>query len=431
MTLNLPFLTINDLKGKKVLVRVDLNVPTQNGSVMDNSRIKHISPTINFLKKSKAKIILISHMGKTSTNNDGESLRIVINELSKAYSSRVIFIDDCLSKDAKKIINDASYEDIILLENLRFYQEEENCDKNFARKLSELADFYINEAFSVSHRKHASICEIQKFLPHAFGIAFLNEITTINNFLSAAKSPKMCIVGGAKLSTKIKFLKNIVKNIDKLAIGGRIAGVFLAFQNNDNFSEFRQEEFDYDIKEILYNSQKFECELILPVDFSALVENNKCVDNASYCGHLVFDIGPKTVKLFKQHISESSSILWNGPLGLFEHPPFDFGTMSIAKEIAILSQKKEFISIIGGGDTAFAMNKFNLSNCMTHVSTSGGAFLAYLEGTELPGIQCMHNAYRLLDENEIGKNAEAKFFKTPLEERRLEVTPNQPITFFH
>ena len=206
--INSKVVTVNELKNKKVLVRVDFNVPLSDGVVQDTSRIKNISPTINFLKKAQSKIILISHIGKTEQK---QSLRCVVDELSKEYDSRVVFIDDCLDTKANDIIEKSSYNDLILLENLRFYEEEENCNEQFAKKLADLADFYINEAFSVSHRKHASIYEIPKFLPHAFGLSFLKEIEVIDHFLENAKHPKMSIVGGSKLSTKIKLLKNLAK----------------------------------------------------------------------------------------------------------------------------------------------------------------------------------------------------------------------------
>ena len=230
MTATDDFISIPDLQGKRVIVRVDLNVPIQNGIVQDISRIKNISPTIDFLKKAHSKVILISHLGKTNPKNDAQSLRHIAKALEEEYTSRVIFIDDCLSEQADKIISDASYDDLILLENLRFYKEEEACDQEFAQKLARLGDFYINEAFSVSHRKHASVYALPQFLPHALGLAFKKEIGVIDNFLNNAKSPKMSIVGGAKLSTKVNLLKNLVKKVDKLALGGEIAGAFLAFQ---------------------------------------------------------------------------------------------------------------------------------------------------------------------------------------------------------
>ena len=395
MTTN--FIAATDLQGKRVIVRVDLNVPIQNGLVQDISRIRNIAPTINFLKKAHSKIILISHFGKTSSKNEAQSLKQVVSALENEYKSKVVFIDDCLSEQADKIISEASFDDLILLENLRFYKEEEACDQEFAKKLAKFGDFYINEAFSVSHRKHASVYALPLFLPHALGLAFKKEMGVIDNFLNNAKSPKMSIVGGAKLSTKVNLLKNLVKKVDKLALGGGIAGAFLAFQGNTSLKIAAQKEFEKEVIEIVGKAKECGCKLIFPVDFSALMsENNEnsiiTVDglNAS-----IFDIGPESVKLFLRHIRESATILWNGPVGLFEKTPFDFGTRSIGEEIARLTREGRIVSIVGGGDTGFAMNKFGFSKDLTYQSTSGGALLAYLEGSKLPGLMAMKDAFSL------------------------------------
>jgi phosphoglycerate kinase len=379
---------------------VDLNVPTHDGVVQDISRIKNIASTIEFLKKAGAKIILISHLGKTMAATKSNSLQVVIKDLSNEYNSNVVFIDDYINQDVTGIIDAASYNDIILLENLRFHPEEEGCCVEFAKKLAKLGDFYINEAFSVSHRRHASICELPKLLPHAFGLSFLNEIKIIDDFLNVAKPPKMSIIGGAKLSTKVKLLKNLSKKVDKLALGGGIAGAFLAFQGNSLLSIFNQKEFEADVAEILENAKKFRCEIILPIDFSALI-GGSCDGSIISCNEIsasVFDVGPATVELFKRHIRESATILWNGPVGLFEKTPFDYGTMSLAREVGELSRDGKIVSIVGGGDTAFAMNKFGVAKYLTYQSTSGGAFLTYLEGGELPGISAMKNdCYTIVD----------------------------------
>jgi phosphoglycerate kinase len=393
---NSHIVTSGDLTGKRILMRVDFNVPVLNDVVQDISRIKNIAPTIDFLKKAKSKIILLSHLSKTGS---GKSLKIVVEALAAEYKSNVVFIDDCLSEQAESIIEKASCDDLILLENLRVYPEEEACDAEFARKLARLGDFYINEAFSVSHRKHASVFVLPQLLPHAFGLSFLREINIIDDFLNKAKPPRMSIIGGAKLCTKIRLLKNLVKKVDKLAIGGGIAGAFLSLCGNKSIKIADFEKFSEDVAEILANAKEFGCEIILPVDFSALIEEAESHDSSiisSENGVSVFDIGPASAELFKRHIRESSSVLWNGPVGLFEKEPFSFGTISLAREIANLSRAGKITSIVGGGDTAFAMNKFNVSKYLTYKSTSGGAFLTYLEGSELPGISAMQDAYVLI-----------------------------------
>lgn len=388
------YITAEDLAGKRVLLRADLNVPVQDGVVQDVSRIKNIAPTINFLKKAKAKIILMSHFGKTTVKNESQSLRHVIEPLSKEYNSDVIFVDDCLSDQAAKIIDSASCDNLILLENLRFYKEEENCDMEFAAKIASLGDFYINEAFSVSHRKHASVYGIPKLLPHALGLAFVKEIEVIDNFLNNAKSPKMSIVGGAKLSTKVNLLKNLVKRVNKLALGGGIAGAFLAFLGNTSLKISGHQEFEKEVIEIVGNAKEHGCELIFPIDFCALIseKTEKSIITSDNAALSIFDIGPASVELFIENIRQSSTILWNGPVGLFEKEPFDYGTRRIGQEIAKLTREKKVVSIVGGGDTAFATNKFGIAKDLTYQSTSGGAFLAYLEGSKLPGIVAMKDA---------------------------------------
>ncbi|MDR0580723.1 MAG: phosphoglycerate kinase, partial [Holosporaceae bacterium] len=263
--------TKNDFKDKKVLVRVDFNVPLEDGIVRDSSRIKNVVPTIEFLKDARAKIILISHLGKTASFNQIQSLRNIVDKVVKECKSNVVFIDDCLDANASFTIDNASVQDIVLMENLRFYPEEEKCDMDFAKRLANLADFYINEAFSVSHRKHASIFAVPQFLPHAFGLSFTKEIKVINDFFNNALSPKMCIIGGAKLLTKINLLKNLVRKVDKLALGGGIANVFRSFEKNlqsggchpNAYAEYAEE-----VSKIIENSRKYNCELIMPVDFS-------------------------------------------------------------------------------------------------------------------------------------------------------------------
>ena len=385
------------LRGKKVLVRVDFNVPTKDGNVEDITRIRNAYPTMKFLQDAGAQIILISHLGKTAAPNPKQSLRILLEHISREFKSNVAFIENFLSDDAPQMIKSCAKNDIILLENLRFHPEEEACDPEFAKKLASLADFFVNEAFSVAHRKHASVYELPKYLPHAFGIAFVKELEMLDGFLEGSRSPKMCIIGGAKLSSKVKLLKNLTTKVDFLALGGGIAGAFLGYYGNSSFKVFNQEGYDVYIKEILANAEKNHCKLIMPTDFSALIgTNDEHMDQAIISSSgtenaNIFDIGPESVENFKKYVRESATVLWNGPLGLFEKSPFDFGTRAVAEEVAKLTREKKIISIVGGGDTTFAMNKFDVSKDLTYQSTSGGAFLTYLEGSELYGISSMED----------------------------------------
>ncbi|MDR3155998.1 MAG: phosphoglycerate kinase [Holosporaceae bacterium] len=383
---------LGNLKDKKVLVRVDFNVPLDNGIVQDTARIKNIGATIEFLQKAQAKIILISHLGKTTDSAPRQSLRCITDILSSTYNCNTVFVDDCLHKDAASIIASSGSNDIILLENLRFYREEEECNLEFAKQLASLADVYINEAFSTSHRAHASICAVPKFLPHALGLSFVREIGIIDDFFQQAGSPRMAIVGGKKLWTKIKLLKKLVSKVDKLALGGGIAGAFMAFTGHKALKIFNQKDYDADIRELIDNASKNNCELIFPTDYSALIGEGETFEHTviyddSHAS--VFDIGPESVELIKRHINECATILWNGPLGLFEKSPFDFGTKALAEEVAELSRNGKVYSIVGGGDTYHAMKKFGLEKDFTHLSTAGGAFLAYIEGSELPGLAAM------------------------------------------
>ena len=393
-------ITKNDLKGKKVLVRVDFNVPIEDEIVQDTARIRNVNSTIKYLQDAGAKIILMSHLGKTTLPNHKQSLKLVAEKAEEEFHSKIVFIDDCIAENAKSIIDSTDYNEIILLENLRFHTEEENCDEGFAKKLASLADFYINEAFSVSHRKHASIFSVPKFLPHALGFSFKKEIQVVDNFFQNAASPKMCIIGGSKLATKVKLLKNLVKKVDKLALGGGIAGAFLAFLGNGALKIFDPKEYRDDVIEIIKNSKEHNCELIMPTDFSALISDNDTFEHTIISSEgsnaSIFDIGPESVELFKKHINESKVVLWNGPVGLFERAPFDFGTRVLGEHIAQRTRENHLTSIIGGGDTGFAMKKFKVCHDMSYISTAGGAFLSYLEGSELAGLTAMQDAYTLV-----------------------------------
>lgn len=384
---------------KVALIRVDFNVPIQSGVVLDDTRIKVPLDMVRYLQSRGAKVVLLSHLGKTAARNEAQSLRQLIPCVEKIYGNPVRFIDDCLAENAREIIKETSRDQLILLENLRFHPEEEKCDMNFAEKLSSLGDFFVNEAFSVSHRKHASIYGIPHFVPSILGQNFEQEIQAINIFFSQKDSPKMGIIGGSKLATKINLLKSLVKKVDKLALGGGIAGAFLAYLGSTTLKIFNPGEYAEDVKEVIKNAKDCRCELVMPIDFSALISDgdpsNHAIISSENEHASVFDIGPKSVELFKKHIEASKMVLWNGPLGLFERDPFDFGTRSVAEIIAERTQKGQLVSIIGGGDTSFAMKRFNLRDKITYVSTAGGAFINYVENGTCPALMairgCKHS----------------------------------------
>ncbi len=379
-----------DLQNKVALVRVDFNVPMQSGIVLDDFRIRQPLNTIKDLHARGAKVVLMSHLGKTTLKNDEQSLKQLIPIIEEIYESKVRFIDDCIAIDAKEIISNTPQADIILLENLRFYVDEELCNLDFAKKLASLGDIFVNEAFSVSHRKHASIFGIPKYLPSVLGENFRTEIQVADKFFSDKSGKKMAIIGGSKLHSKVALLKALVKDVDTLALGGGIAGAFLAHLGNSTLKIFDPKEFEDDVQEIISNAKQHNCELLMPIDFSALISSDSGVDCAIISSEhdqaSVFDIGPQTVKLFQEYIAQSKTVLWNGPVGLFEKMPFDYGTKALAQFIAQRTQENELTSIVGGGDTGFAMKKFGVFDKISYVSTAGGAFLSYLEHNEFPGL---------------------------------------------
>lgn len=378
---------ISDLATKRVLVRVDFNIPVEDGEVLDDTRIRNVTTTIQRLLDVNAKIILLSHIS-TDSNNNTNTFVPIIPTIEKILNRKIIFVPSIETADA--IIDLAPAGSVILLDNLRHYPGEEQCDTVFAQQLAQLGDFYINEAFSASHRNHASLVALPHILPHTLGIAFRKEITILDHFLHNNLSPKMAIVGGKKLSTKVYLLKKLVTKVNKLALGGGIAGAFLSFFGNTNFRVFEQKDYIEEVISIINTAKSCGCKLIMPIDFSALVCNSDYVDHAIISSEnknaSIFDIGPESVKLFTQHIDESRIILWNGPVGLFEKNPFNFGTEQLAKHIANATKAKRIESIVGGGDTVYAMKKFDAADDISHLSTGGGAFLTYIQYESLPGL---------------------------------------------
>lgn len=379
------------LAGKIVLVRVDFNVPMDDGVIMDDARIKVPLKTVKDLRNRGAKVVLMSHLGKTSNGDKVLSLKQLIPAIEKIYGCSVTFIENYLEKGTRDFISKIPQNDMILFENLRFHKEEEDCDLEFAKKLASLGDVFVNEAFSVSHRKHASVFGIPQFLPSILGENFKKEIKNIETFFNKKSGKRMAIIGGSKLPTKIKLLKKLVSKVDKLALGGGIAGAFLSYLGDESLTLSNPGEYISDVKEIIDNAKNFGCELIIPTDFSALISSNhdNAIIRSDNSNTSVFDIGPASVELLKKHIVNSNMVLWNGPVGLFERSPFEFGTKTIAEFIAKRTQKHGLISIIGGGDTGFAMKKFNVADKVTCISTAGGAFLTYIEDEDCPALEAI------------------------------------------
>ena len=382
------------LEGKRVLIRVDFNVPLKNGLVSENSRIKKVLPTINFLIKNKAKTIIISHVGRPKGRNIPDlTLKPIAKELGKLLNKKITFLNETIGPKVVDKSKSISNGDILLLENLRFYKDEELNSKNFAEELSKNGDIYVNEAFSCSHRDHASISEITNYISSYAGQQLLQEINMIKMLTDNAKKPVSCIIGGSKISTKIGVLTNLIKKMNNIIIVGAMANNFIKYKNYNIGQSVYEKDAVNLIKDIMKKSEENNCKIIIPTDVivsknynaKGQLKNLKQIDDTD----LILDIGDKTVEAISKIIDGSKTILWNGPAGYFEVDEFSQGSNKIAKKINKNTKNKSLISVAGGGDTVAAINKFNCSDGFTYISTAGGAFLELLEGKILPGIKAL------------------------------------------
>ena len=384
---------IKNLKNKKVLVRVDFNVPVGDDGIVDNKedwRIKASLPTIEYLLEKKAKIILMAHLGrpgkKLETGNWKleYSLKPVADRLEKLLNKKVKFVDNCVGDKVERTVSKIKAGEIIMLENLRFYEEEKDNDKEFAKKLASLADIYINNAFSVSHRKHASVHAITKFLPSYAGLLLEKEVTILSKAINNPKRPATIIIGGAKVKTKVPIIKNLTDKVDHILVGGVVANVILKIKGIDTGRSLLNGVDLKKVKEINFGSE----ELYVPVDVIVYNPKTKKI-SLQAVGKVgdneILDIGTESANLYSKIISDSETIIWNGPMGMFENKNFSFGTREIAKAVA----KKSNCTIIGGGDTIAAVDKFGDLEKITYVCTGGGAMLEFLAGKKLPGIEVL------------------------------------------
>lgn len=378
---------------KRVLLRLDLNVPVTNNIILDYSRIDRIIPSIQYLLKQKAKIVIISHFGRPKSGFESKySIEFLAKELSSKLAVPVSFCKETIGKETENLTNNMLPGEVLLLENLRFHPEEIRNDAAFASSLAKLADFYINDAFSCCHRAHSSIAKITEFLPSAAGLLLMEEIDNLSKHLLPGKKPIMAIVGGSKVSTKLNLLQNLVKQVDYLVIGGAMANTFLKAQGAEiGTSLFEEDMLDTAIT-ILHTKQ---CKVILPQDVviaDKIEENslNSVVNIKNIPSNkMILDIGPDTSSNICQLLKNCHTVIMNGPLGVFEFFPFSVGTLTIAREIAKLTREKRLVSIAGGGDIVAALSKGGLFPQFTYVSTAGGAFLEWLEGKKLPGIEAL------------------------------------------
>ena len=383
-----------NIEGKRVLLRVDFNVPINGGSITENSRIEKVLPTIKFLINKKTKIIIIAHLGRPKGKIVPElTLKPIAKKLSYYLNQEVVFLNQSVGslaiQNSKKIPNGK----VMLLENIRFHKEEELNSDSFAKELSKIGDMYVNEAFPCSHRAHASVCEITKHINSFAGKQLIEEINAIKMLTDNAKKPTTCILGGSKISTKSGVLINLIKKMQNIIIVGAMANIFIKHKGYNIGRSIFEKNQENLIENIMQVSKKNNCNLVLPEDvITSKNHNSKGVlknINQINDNDLILDIGEKTLQNIFKVIDESKTILWNGPAGYFEIEEFSAGSRKIAKKISENTKTKSLVSIAGGGDTVAAINKFKCSNGFTYLSTAGGAFLELLEGKLLPGIKAL------------------------------------------
>tara|TARA_B100001027_G_scaffold128390_1_gene88668 strand:- start:212 stop:1390 length:1179 start_codon:yes stop_codon:yes gene_type:complete len=384
-----------NLDQKKVLLRLDLNVPIKNGTITDQTRIDKILPIINFLLSKNSKIIVISHIGRPNGKiNSNLSLKPICENLEKKISKKITLISDDVFKLKKDDLFRAKNDQIIFLENIRFYKQEENNDALFAKQLASLADLFVNDAFSCSHRAHASITKIAEFLPSFAGLQLEAELSALKKVTSEIKKPITCIIGGSKISTKIGIIKNLIPKFDNIIIVGGMANNILYHTGNQIGKSIKEENSEKIVQEIFKMSKQHSCSIAFPKDVLVgknLQDKSKPKEiNEIDAEDLILDIGPKTISEIKKIIEKSATVLWNGPAGYFENPNFANGSFEIAKSIVKKNKSNSIYSVVGGGDTIALINEINVINDFNFVSTAGGAFLEYLEGKDLPGIKALN-----------------------------------------
>ena len=384
-----------NLNDKKILLRLDLNVPLKNGVIADQTRIDKILPVINFLLKKNSKIIIISHVGRPKGKVIKElSMKPICENLEKKINRKIKIVDSDILKLKKEDLFKDSNDQIVFLENIRFYDEEEKNDFNFSKHLAGLADLFVNDAFSCSHRTHASVSKITEFLPSFAGLQLEIEINALKKVTTDIKKPITCIIGGSKISTKIGIIKNLIPKFNNIIIVGGMANNILSHKGISIGKSIKEDNCDTIINEIFETSKNYSCEITYPEDVmvgknfedkSQVKELNEISED-----DLILDIGPKTINKIKDIIQSSETVLWNGPAGFFENPNFANGSHEIAKAIIKNNQNNSIYSVAGGGDTIALINQINAVEDFNFVSTAGGAFLEYLEGKELPGIKALN-----------------------------------------
>jgi phosphoglycerate kinase len=392
------FLTLDDIevRGKRVLLRADLNVPVKDGQVTDATRIERLAPTIRELAEKGARVIVMSHFGRPEHGYDPAlSLKPIVAPLAKAIGRPVLFADDCVGEAARRIVDGLSDGGVALLENLRFHPDEEENDRAFAASLASLGEIYVNDAFSTAHRAHASTEALAHLLPSAAGRLMQQELEALHAALGAPKRPVAAIVAGAKVSTKLKLLDFMLKKVDVLAIGGAMANTLLMAEGRTVGRSVVEKNMLDAARKILSDARSASCALILPVDAVVAPELKAGVATQTVPidrvpeDQMILDIGPRSVAAIVQRLEQCPTLVWNGPVGAFETKPFDAATIALAQRVAALTREGKLLSVAGGGDTVAALHAAGVVDSLTYVSTAGGAFLEWLEGRNLPGVAAL------------------------------------------
>ncbi|MBL8568585.1 MAG: phosphoglycerate kinase [Phreatobacter sp.] len=384
-----------DVKGKRVLVRVDLNVPMENGKVTDVTRLERIVPTLTDIAGRGGKVIILAHFGRPKGVDPAQSLKQVVPSLAHVLKRHVAFAEDCIGEVAKRAVDAIKPGEILVLENTRFHKGEEKNDPDFVRALAENGDIWVADAFSASHRAHASTEGLGRVLPGYAGRTMQAELEALEKALGKPKRPVVAVVGGAKVSTKIDLLENLVSKVDALVIGGGMANTFLHAQGVKIGKSLAEKDLAETARRIMAKADKAKCAIILPVDATVAYhfENNAPAFayglDAIPSDAMILDVGPQSIERIHGAIDDAATLVWNGPLGAFELHPFDKGTVEAARHAAKRTRDGKLLSVAGGGDTVAALNAAKVADDFTYVSTAGGAFLEWLEGKPLPGVEVL------------------------------------------
>ncbi len=384
-----------DVSGKRVLLRVDLNVPMDNGKVTDATRIERVAPTITEIADKGGKVVILAHFGRPKGPDPKESLRPVAAEVAKIVGRHVGFAEDCIGEKAESAVAAMKAGEILVLENTRFHKGEEKNDPTFVEALARLGDLWVNDAFSAAHRAHASTEGLGRKLPAYAGRTMQAELEALAKALETPRKPVIAIIGGAKVSTKLELLENLIKKVDALVIGGAMANTFLYAQGVKVGKSLVEKDMADTARRIIDKAEDAKCAIILPVDaivafhFAANAPSHAYGVDAIPDDGMILDVGDQSIERIKGAIDDAATLVWNGPLGAFEMHPFEKATVEVARYAAGRTQAKKLVSVAGGGDTVAALNAADVADKFTYVSTAGGAFLEWMEGKALPGVEVL------------------------------------------